>query len=264
VNKLSRNGVQLAYEDSGRGEPPVVLIHGWTCDHTYFAPQAEYFARQHRVISLDLRGHGESDKPVQDYTMAGFADDVAWLCGELHVENPVIVGHSMGGVIAFEIAARHPGLPAAVVAVDSPLIPSDGLREGVAGLVTGLKGPNFVQASQDFVANVLFIEADDALLKARVVEAMSSAPQHVMASAMEQIFLCDTEASTSALSVPALVLNAEGPGWPLAGLNRIKELNPAIMIGQTVGAGHFHQLVVPDQVNSMIERFISVAVPVLA
>jgi pimeloyl-ACP methyl ester carboxylesterase len=264
VDKLSRDGVHLAFEDSGRGEPPLVLIHGWTCDHTYFAPQAEYFGRQHRVISVDLRGHGESDKPVQDYTMAGFADDVAWLCDELHVEKPVIVGHSMGGVIAFEIAARHPNLPSAVVAVDSPLIPSDALREGVAGLVTALKGPDYVQASQDFVANVLFIEADDSLLKARVVEAMSSAPQHVMASAIEEIFRCDTEASTSALKVPALVLNAEGPGWPLAGVARIKELNPSIMIGQTVGAGHFHQLVVPDQVSAMIERFVTVAVPVLA
>ncbi len=112
----------------GRGEPPIILVHGWTCDHTYFAPQAEHFRGDHRVISVDLRGHGESDKPQLDYTMAQFADDIAWLCEQLRVRKPVVIGHSMGGVIAFELAARHPDLPAAVVGVDSPIIPSQEVR----------------------------------------------------------------------------------------------------------------------------------------
>jgi pimeloyl-ACP methyl ester carboxylesterase len=264
VEKLTRDGVTLAYEDSGRGEPPIVLVHGWTCDHTYFAPQAEHYSRAHRVISVDLRGHGESDKPVQEYTMAQFADDIVWLCQQLRVEKPVVVGHSMGGVIAFELAARHPDFAAAIVGVDSPIVPSQELRDGVAQLVQNLKSPNYVQASQDFVSGVLFLQSDDPLLKARIVEAMSSAPQHVMASAMENIFACDTVASTAAVKVPALLLNAEGPGWPIAGVQRIKEINANIAFGQTVGAGHFHQLVVPDQVNAMIDRFLAVAVPRLA
>ena len=49
--------------------------------------------------------------------------------------------------------------------------------------------------------------------------------------------------------------------WPLAGVARVKELCPQVMVGQTIGAGHFHQLVVPDQVNAMIDRFLAVAVP---
>jgi pimeloyl-ACP methyl ester carboxylesterase len=264
VQKLSRDGVALAYEESGRGEPPVVLVHGWTCDHAYFAPQAEHLSQQHRVISVDLRGHGESDKPEQDYTMAQFAGDIVWLCQQLRVEKPIVIGHSMGGVIAFELAARHPDVPAAVIALDAPLVPSQELRDGVVQLVQGLKSPNYQQASRDFVSNLLFLETDDPALKARVVEAMSAAPQHVMASAIEQIFACDTAASTAAVKVPALLLNAEGPGWPLAGVTRIKEINSNVVVGQTVGAGHFHQLVVPDQVNAMIDRFIAVAVPVPA
>jgi pimeloyl-ACP methyl ester carboxylesterase len=66
MEKLIRDGVALAYETRGQGDPPILLVHGWTCDHTYFAPQAEHFSRNHRVISVDLRGHGESDKPEQD------------------------------------------------------------------------------------------------------------------------------------------------------------------------------------------------------
>ncbi|HYY90303.1 MAG TPA: alpha/beta hydrolase [Chloroflexota bacterium] len=261
MDKLQRDGVALAYEDAGQGEPPIVLVHGWTCDHTYFAPQAERYSRNHRVISVDLRGHGESDKPQQDYTMAQFADDLAWLCEQLRVQKPVVIGHSMGGVIAFELAARHPDLPAAVVADDAPIAPPQVVRDAIAPVIEGVKTPNYRQVSQDFVANALFMPTDDPALKARVVEGMSSAPQHVMASAIEHIFACDTETATAAVKVPALLLNAEGPVWPLAGLARIKELCPQVMIGQTVGAGHFHQLVVPDQVNAMIDRFLAVAVP---
>jgi pimeloyl-ACP methyl ester carboxylesterase len=255
MDKLQRDGVALAYEEVGQGDPPIVLLRGWTFDHTYFAPQAEHFGRAHRVISVDLRGHGDTDKPQQEYTMAQFADDIAWLCQQLRVHKPVVIGHSMGGVIAFELAARHPNLPAALVAVDSPLAPPQAVRDAIAPVIDGVKTPNYRQVSRDFVANALFIPSDDPALKARVVEGMSSAPQHVMASA------CDTEAAAAAVKVPALLLNSDGPGWPLAGVARIKELCPRAMVGQTVRAGHFHQLVVPDQVNAMIDRFLAVAIP---
>src|SRR5437867_11077651 len=79
----TRDGVRLAFAETGSGPPPIVLVHGWTCDHTYFAPQRDYFSKRHRVVSVDLRGHGQSDKPKDTYTIAGFADDVAWLCREL-------------------------------------------------------------------------------------------------------------------------------------------------------------------------------------
>ena len=84
---LNRDGVELFYAEAGSGEPPVLLVHGWTCDHTAMVPLFTYFRRSHRVITVDLRGHGESDKPEQDYTMAVFADDLAWMCGELDVKN---------------------------------------------------------------------------------------------------------------------------------------------------------------------------------
>ncbi|MDZ7729692.1 MAG: alpha/beta fold hydrolase [Dehalococcoidia bacterium] len=75
--RVSSNGVQLAYEEQGAGEPAFLFVHGWTCDRTFFAPQAEHFARAHRAISVDLRGHGESDKPEGEYPIAAYASDLA-------------------------------------------------------------------------------------------------------------------------------------------------------------------------------------------
>jgi pimeloyl-ACP methyl ester carboxylesterase len=74
--------------------------HFGACDHTFFSPQIDYFSQYHRVKAPDLLGHGASDAPLQKYTVMQFADDLAWLCRELQVEQAVLVGHSMGGVVA--------------------------------------------------------------------------------------------------------------------------------------------------------------------
>lgn len=254
---LERDGVKLYYEEAGSGSPPIVFVHGWCCDHTYFAPQFEHFRANHRAIAVDLRGHGQSDKPEQEYTASAFADDVAWLCRQLGADKPVVVGHSMGGVVALVLAAEHPVVPSAIVIVDSPIVMPEALRSQVMPLVGALKSPQYREASQQFVSNALFIPADDPDRKAQIVEGMSAAPQHVMASAFEGIFT-DLDPALQACQVPALNIMAAGP---LCDAKRMSELCPRVVHGQTVGAGHFNQLEVPDQVNAMIERFLKISIP---
>jgi len=251
-----RDGVKLAFSDSGRGAPSVVLVHGWTCNHTYFAPQREHLAKRHRVVSVDLRGHGESDKPKQAYTIAGFADDVAWLCGELGIAEPIVVGHSMGGMTALELAVRHPGLPSAIVACDSPIAVPAPLAGDLAEVAKQLRQPDWRPAHRAFLAAALFIAEDDPERKARVLADMTSAPDHVTLGCFEAIVSADMEAAATKCKVPFLYLAATNP---LADFARLRALCPHIVIGQTVGAGHFHQLEVPEQVNAMIDRFLKTA-----
>jgi pimeloyl-ACP methyl ester carboxylesterase len=118
---------------------------------------------------------------------------------------------------------------------------------------------NYREAQRKFVADMLFLPTDDPQRKVQIVETMSSAPQHVMASAFENTtFRYDSAAAVAACKVPFLVLIA---AQPLSDLARLRELCPHAVVGQTVGAGHFHQLEVPEQVNVMIERFLTVALP---
>ena len=114
-----RDGVPLAFDDNETSNSALVLIHGWGCDHTVLLRQQAFFAETHRVINLDLRGHGESGSPEQIYSVAQFADDVEWLCHELDIERAALVGHSMGGAVAIETAYRHPELVQAVGLIDS-------------------------------------------------------------------------------------------------------------------------------------------------
>ena len=78
---IVRNGIKLVFEDRSAGKPALVFVHGTSCNRSFFAPQAEHFARRHRVVSVDLRGHGESDKPPGPYPIAAYADDIAYIVG---------------------------------------------------------------------------------------------------------------------------------------------------------------------------------------
>ncbi len=255
---LRRNGVALFYEEAGGGDPPLVLVHGWCCDHTYFAPQFEHFRRRHRVVVVDLRGHGRSDKPEQSYTMGLFADDVAWLCGELGLTKPVVIGHSMGGIVAFDLACRYPGLPAAIVMLDAAVVLPAGAKAAIPEMLQKLRGPDYRDVLRRYVANALFIPTDDPERKARIVDSMSSAPQHVMVAAMEGLHGYDAAAVAENLTDPALYVAADEP-QPRSDMARFHELCPRMLYGQTVGSGHFCQLEVPGQINPMIERFLAVA-----
>ena len=61
---LSGEGIRLAFDTAGAGDPPIIFVHGWSCDRSYFAPQFEHFAVSHAVVAMDLRGHGDSSSPI--------------------------------------------------------------------------------------------------------------------------------------------------------------------------------------------------------
>ena len=257
MQKLIRDGVALAYEEAGQGDPTLLLVHCWTCDHSFLAPQLRHFTVRHRVVNVDLRGHGESDKPKQAYTLAGFADDLAWLCAQLGVENPVIVGHSMGGNVALEVARRHPDLPRAVVMIDSCIIAPAALESALKSMGEGLRGPDYREVSKQIVEGVS-LPTDDPRRKAWIAKVMSAAPQLVASSAFdEHILRWDGEAAAATCKVPALYIGAANP---LSDLDRLRAACPHLVVGQTVGAGHFNNQEVPEQVNAMIERFLATSV----
>jgi pimeloyl-ACP methyl ester carboxylesterase len=97
---------------------------------------------------------------------------------------------------------------------------------------------------------------DDAGRRSEVMNGMLGFAQHVGASSLESYVSYDTIAAAAACKVPILYISA---GFGFADLARFKELTPQLMVAQTVGSGHYHQLEVPDQVNAMIERFIAVS-----
>jgi pimeloyl-ACP methyl ester carboxylesterase len=247
------DGIRLAYDDRGAGAPAFVLVHGWTCDRSFFAPQAEHFARRHRVVSVDLRGHGESDKPGGPYPIRAYAEDLAHVIGQLGLGKVVAVGHSMGGVAVLQLAAAHPESVAAIVMVDpAPFVRSPEMSAGIEGMVAAIEAGNR-EPQRQFIVNRLFLPTSDPKLVDQVVAVMLAAPTHVAAEAMRGILAFDGPAVAADCKVPALHLAATPP---LNAPHLMSQWMPTVVNGWTVGAGHFSQLEVPEQVNAMIEGFL--------
>jgi pimeloyl-ACP methyl ester carboxylesterase len=114
------NGESLAYIDMGEHSgPAVVLIHGYTDNARDWVPMLPYVSKRHRLILVDIRGHGQSSKPECCYTRLDFAYDIKLLLDALGVRKADIVGHSLGSIIAQTFAEYWPERTAHVVLISS-------------------------------------------------------------------------------------------------------------------------------------------------
>jgi pimeloyl-ACP methyl ester carboxylesterase len=251
---ISEAGIRLVYDTAGAGDPPMIFIHGWGCDRSYFAPQFAHFAASHAVAALDLRGHGDSGRPAPHpgaYDMDVLADDVLSVAAAAGFGRPVLVGHSLGALIGLTCAARVRAIRALVMVDPAPITNERAkkfFRESAAAVAADGDGSwrrNFVEG--------MFLPTDTARREG-IIEQMTAGPPGIAAEVMRVMGEFD-DAALAKVSVPVVSIGSAVPANASADLRR---LCPAITIGQTVGAGHFNMLEVPGQVNAMIGRFLAV------
>jgi pimeloyl-ACP methyl ester carboxylesterase len=246
------NGLKLYYERAGSGEPELLFVPGWCCELSAFRPQFEHFARTHPVTALELRGCGRSDRPAGGYTIPELADDLAGFCAEVGIEKPVVAGHSLGGMIAVELAARHPSVPRALVLVDpGPIDPLPSTIKFFEGFVEQLNGPSGEEVRRQYVQDM---GSYDDELGQWIADLMCRVPLPIAIAGIHGVNAWNGVTALGLCTVPTLLLRSSlGPDSDPVRLLNIK---PDLQVGITVGAGHFHQLEVPEQVNAMIERFL--------
>src|SRR5689334_19530453 len=93
------DGRSIHYERAGTG-PELLFVPGWCCDVTFFAPQFEHFKQTHTVTTLDMRWAA--------HPISTLSDEIVRFCGTVGIERPIVVGHSLGGMVAIELGARYP------------------------------------------------------------------------------------------------------------------------------------------------------------
>jgi pimeloyl-ACP methyl ester carboxylesterase len=120
--RFERDGVVLAYDDTGvHGRTPLVFLHGLSSARSTWARFVPAFDTEHRVLTLDHRGHGESAHAPGTYTLDHYGPDAVDFCERVVGEPAVLIGHSLGGVVAHAVAWSRPDLVRGVLLEDPPL-----------------------------------------------------------------------------------------------------------------------------------------------
>ena len=183
----TNDGISIAYESHGKGRTAIILIHGWSCDRSYWKGQIEYFANDYKVVSVDLGGHGESGLGRKDWTIYSFGNDVAAVIKELKLDRVVLVGHSMGGDVIADAALVLPGRIDGLVLVDVYKKLGEGRStEQIEAFVNELS-TDFPTKTQTLVRSMFRADADSSLVEF-VAKDMSSAPPAVALSAAKSSF----------------------------------------------------------------------------
>lgn len=115
--KIRTNDITTYYEIHGRGKP-VVLIHRASANHEMWQPQVEYFSKKYKVLTYDVRGHGQSEGSDK-YSCELFADDLKALLDNLNIKKPYVCGLSLGGMIAQAYAVKYSDALSALVLADT-------------------------------------------------------------------------------------------------------------------------------------------------
>jgi len=243
---------RLTYEIRGDGLP-VVLFHGLTFDRTTWRPITERLGDGVQTIAVDLPAHGESPGPA--VPLDELAVRVHDLLGALGIDEPVVVGHSIGGPLAFLYARAFPTL--GVVCVDQPL-DVRGFSALLKQLEPALRGPGFASAFEPFQAS-MEIDRVPEPFRSLVYDAQRI-EQDVVVGYWEEVLRGDTDElqarfddALAALDVPVLaVFGRTLEDGASHGLSRIRDLE----LEELPGLGHFPHLVDPDRFTTRLRAFL--------
>lgn len=257
---VAGDGTRLYYECAGSRGPLVALIPGLGGDGRFWSGVVKELAADHRLVILDHRGAGRSDRPHQTYSIAGLAADMAEILTTL-AEPAHIVGHSTGGAITQHIGLDHPHLARSLVISSSWArgdarfrtlfrARADLLRAGQAAAYQRLT--NVLGHTADYLA------AHEAELEAGVADAGERlAPLDVSAARVVMLLDHDLLDALPRIALPTLVIGAAGDEiTPLPMAEAIAAAIPGAVLRQVAGA-HFHPLADPAGFAAHLRGFLA-------
>jgi pimeloyl-ACP methyl ester carboxylesterase len=247
------DGAKVHYTDYGKGENALLFVHGWACDETFWSGQAPALSEKFHVITIDLPGHGQSDKVPGAYTMDLYARAIDAVLGEAKVKTATLIGHSNGTPAIREFYRKFPQKTRALVIVDGPLRPFAN-RASMAKFVESFKGPDYEQTTGKMVDSMT-ASIPDAALRERIKKTMLRTPQDVAVSEFEST-LQDALWKPDEIKVPVLMILAKQPAWTTEYEEWVRGLVPNLDYQMWTGVSHFLMMEEPARFNAALTAFL--------
>lgn len=250
--------LSLHYEESGAG-PPVLLLHGLGSSGRDWDLVAPALAAEHRLLVPDARGHGRSGKPAGAYGVPLFARDIAALCDHLGLTGLHVVGLSMGGMIAFQLAVDRPELVRSLVIINSgpDMVPRTlrmwlALKVRVALLRLG--GPAYLAR---LLAPRLFPKPEQAELRQRLQTSIAANDPDAYLRATRGLIGWTVLDRLAEIRCPVLCLASDHDYTPLSAKRAYLSLLSSAQLEVIRDSGHAAPMDQPAQVIAAIKGFLS-------
>jgi pimeloyl-ACP methyl ester carboxylesterase len=256
--KLRVNDTDLYYESEGSG-PPVLLLHGLGSSTRDWEFQVPALARAHRVIAMDVRGHGRSERAPGPYSVSGFAKDAVELLRALDSAPAHIVGLSMGGMIAFQMAVDAPQAVRSLTIINSGpamIIRDPRLRTLIRMrlLLTKLFGMRSVAG---MIAGPLFPDPGQEHLRDRFKAAIAANDPRCYRAALRAIYGWSVADRIGGISCPVLIVSSDRDYTPVEFKREYAKWIPGARVAVIENSRHAAPLDRPEELNRLLVEFLS-------
>lgn len=247
-------GVRMWYETAGAG-PAMVMVHANPFDHRLWLYQTAHFSRAFRVVAVDLRAYGRSDKPETAYSFTDVCGDVLGVCRAEGIDRAVLCGASIGSKVALWLGLEHPELAEALVLVGGGAgrgrsydVRIDGYRDNPVAAyrrehMAELVAPGFWETPVGAHLMGMFLADSDRLSGAAIARLFESFDDADLVPRLDR------------LSVPTLVVNGEHD-LSLAGAEATTVRAPGVVHRVIPGAGHVCNLEAPGAFDRIMTEFL--------
>ena len=251
------NGVTISYDDEGQGEP-LIFLHGLGISRQDWSSQVEHFRQHFRVIAPDFRGHGESEKPDAEYSISIHAADIVALMDTLGLESAHVVGLSMGGMVAFQLAVDAPDRLRTMTIVNSgPALPNDTFAAKkmlwMRLLLIRLFGMK--RFGKKVAENMFASEGHDQLIQS-LADQIASNPKKIYLRNLKSLFGWGVLPQLAMIETPTLMLAGDQDYSPVAIKQVIVDAMQNAKLVVIKNSGHGTPMEKPEETNTAIEAFI--------
>ncbi len=247
------NAANLHFTSSGSGDDAMVCVHGWGCEGGQFAGLAGDFSRSFRVFCPDLPGHGGTPPGAFVPGWDHYADVIADFVEGQGLRAPVLLGHSMGGVLALVTAARGRIQPRAVINLDGGLPAAEKTLAGQTLIRSWLDESDFRERLAGLLREAFFLPAERDGRCDAIIRTMCSAPEAVLRFLPERIGELDASRILPKIGCPVLFVGSAAPRFDLA---KAKAILPGLNYKQITDAGHFLHVYAEREISRMVRDFL--------
>ncbi|MCK5625348.1 alpha/beta hydrolase [Candidatus Bathyarchaeota archaeon] len=251
------DGIKIYYEDYGpKDQVPFIFIHGWISSSEFWRNQVKKLKDKRRIIVLDLRGHGRSDKPHEEYSIKKFSEDLNSFMNKQGIVKSILVGHSMGGMITLQFTLDHQEKVEKLILIDTVAKAVFSIRRKMLFIFSQIAFSVAYESFMRYYLTRIYRKNYPKVILEKTLEKVLKNPKYVVKSCYSAVKRFNVSQELANITVPTCIIHGSESFIPLSQAKYLEKKIPNTYLMVIEGAGHATPRETPKKVNEAIEKFI--------